>query len=484
MSSKTDKPIVRSAAWRISFWATLAFAFGTMLVFLFLHYFVADDIQGRSDAWLSGEVQVLADVAERTPKGALHGQVVEEIAELAGKEVPRKLSPESNPEDSVFFLQTTDAGAMMLWVGGISGEETSKAIRAKSFAPVHPFDLAVSGIAVPYRVVWTRIDDGSRIYLGLSEQEQLRVLRILRIRFFFLWMLIVLLGFTVVFVSTRRMLNDVREITEAASRIGHSELNTRVPATERNDEVAQLAFTLNHMLDRIESSMHQLHTITNSLAHDLRSPLTAIRGKLEVWLSAANHSRQNEPIVSAIEELDRLSEFLNQSLDIAEARADALLLTRSEIDLDESLRAMIGLYEPSMIEKGLQIKLRSPGPVKVDADAGLIHRMISNLFDNELKHLPATSTVTIQLQATNGNALLTLEDDGPGFAPEVSSQMFERRVKGRQSKGHGLGLAFVDAVIRAHGGTVTAANRQGGGARISVTLPLASHQYATAANAR
>jgi len=484
MSSKTVKPIVRSAAWRISFWATLAFAFGTMFVFLFLHHFVADDIQRRSDAWLSGEVQVLADVTERTPKGALHSQVVVEIAELAGKEVPRKLSPESNPEDSVFFLQTTEAGSMMLWVGGFSGEDTLKSIRAGSFAPDRPFDLRVSGIAIPFRVVWTRTDDGSRIYLGLSEQEQLRVLRILRIRFLFLWMLIVLFGFAVVFVSTRRMLNHVREITEAASRIGHSELNTRVPTTERNDEVAQLAFTLNHMLDRIENSMHQLHTITNSLAHDLRSPLTAIRGKLEVSLASANHSRQNEPIVSAIEELDRLTEFLNQSLDIAEARADALLLNRSEIDLDESLRAMIDLYEPSMVEKGLQIRLRSSGPVKIEADAGLIHRMISNLFDNELKHLPAASTVMIQLQAADGNALLTLEDDGPGFAPEVSSQMFERRVKGRESKGHGLGLAFVDAVIRAHGGTVTAANRANGGARLSVTLPLASNRNSTASKTR
>ena len=129
------------------------------------------------------------------------------------------------------------------------------------------------------------------------------------------------------FYTTRRMLSHVREITEAASRIGHSELNARVPTSERNDEVGQLARTLNRMLDRIENSMHQLHTITDSLAHDLRSPLTAIRGKLEMSLSAATDAEQAEPIVSAIDELDRLTEFLNASLDVAEARADALRLT-------------------------------------------------------------------------------------------------------------------------------------------------------------
>jgi HAMP domain-containing protein len=103
-----------------------------------------------------------------------------------------------------------------------------------------------------------------------------------------LWLLLVLLGFGIVFYTTHRMLSHVREITEAASRIGHSDLSARVPTTERRDEVGNLALTLNHMLDRIENSMHQLHTITDSLAHDLRSPLTAIRGKLEMSLSAGS----------------------------------------------------------------------------------------------------------------------------------------------------------------------------------------------------
>jgi signal transduction histidine kinase len=248
-----------------------------------------------------------------------------------------------------------------------------------------------------------------------------------------------------------------------------------VPTTLRNDEVAQLALTLNRMLDRIQSSMHQLHTITDSLAHDLRSPLTAIRGKLEMSLSASTDGDQAEPIVSAIEELDRLTEFLNQSLDVAEAKADALRLTRSEIDLDELLRVMTDLYEPSMADKGLQIKLWSSGSLKIEGDAALIHRMIANLFDNELKHLRTGCTITIQLRDVDDAACLTLEDDGPGFAPEVIPYLFERRVKGRDSNGHGLGLAFIDAVVRAHGGTAAARNRMNGGAEIAITLPLAGN---------
>lgn len=476
MSSKNGKPPMHSAAWRISLWATLAFAFGTMFVFVFLQNFVAADIQRRSDVWLSGEVETLGDVAQRTPKDALYGAVVGEVAELAEREVPNKSVTESNSDDAVFFLQSGSNGLLKLWVGAGNGDAHLKAIQATSIPENRPTDVRVPGFDIPFRVASVRMRDGSRLFLGLSERDEIRVLWNLRLRFLLLWLLIVLLGFGIVFLTTRRMLSHVREISEAASRIGHTDLDARVPTTKRNDEVSHLALTLNRMLDRIQSSMHQLHTITDSLAHDLRSPLTAIRGKLEMSLSSATDGEQAEPIVSAIEELDRLTDFLNKSLDVAEAKADALRLTRSTIDLSELLRVMIDLYEPSMSEKGLKVTIRCGGPVEIFADAALLHRMVANLLDNELKHLPPNCTITIGLRAEGDAAWLVFEDDGPGFDPEVLLHLFERRVKGRDSNGHGLGLAFVDAVARAHRGTVAASNRETGGARIAVALPLAAEQ--------
>jgi signal transduction histidine kinase len=471
MSSKTANPVMRSAAWRISLWATLAFAVGTMLVFVMLHRFVANDIQRRSDAWLTGEVAVLGDVAGRTPKDRLYGRVVREVAELASREVPNKLRSNSNENDSVFFLQAGEDGTLKLWVGAGDGMPNLAAIRERKFISDVPNDLNVKGFSHPFRVASVRLDDGSHIYLGLSERDELRVLKSLRLRFFCLWLLIVLFGSAIVFFVTRRMLGHVREITEAASRIGQSDLSSRVPTSKRQDEVGHLALTLNRMLDRIETSMHQLHTITGSLAHDLRSPLTAIRGKLEIVLSGDLKVEQSEPIVSAIDELDRLTEFLNTSLDVAEAKADALRLSLTEVDLDELIRVMIDLYEPCMSEKGLRMNLLSSGTVTVLADAALLHRVIANLLDNELNHLPASCTVSIKLGISEDAATLIVEDDGPGFSSEIGLHMFEQRVKGRDSKGHGLGLAFVEAVVRAHGGSVTASNRPEGGALLAISWP-------------
>jgi signal transduction histidine kinase len=471
MSSKTGKLPMRSAAWRISFLATIAFACGTLVIFVFLHQFVSTDIKRRTDAWLSGEVEVLGDVAVRTPRNALYGRVVREVAELAAREVPNKSTSQGNANDAVFFLETSAQQQSQLWVGAGDGQSNFEAIRRTKFRPDTPTDVQVSGFPVPFRVACLQLGDGDHIYLGLSERDELRVLRKLQLRFFFLWLLVVFLGFGIVFLVTKRMLSHVRKITEAASRIGHSDLSERVPATQRNDEVSQLAHTLNGMLDRIESSMHQLHTITDALAHDLRSPLTAIRGKLEMSLSRTENEEQTEPIVSAIEELDQLTDFLNKSLDVAEARADALRLTRTEIDLSQLMEAMVDLYEPSMADRGIRIRVSGESAAMVTGDEGLLHRMIANLLDNELKHLAPGSKVSITLQCSDEMAILTLEDNGKGFEPEVLEHLFVGRVKGRTSTGHGLGLAFVDAVVQAHGGTVKVTNREVCGARITVSLP-------------
>lgn len=472
MSSKTANPVMRSAAWRISFWPTLAFALGTLAVFVFLHRFMARDIQRRTDAWLAGEVDVLSDVAEHTPKNALHDRLVSEVAELASREVPNRATGSSPTGDDVFFLQTDNYGTPQLWVGASSKETVSAALRKHPIPQDQTADIALPDNPIPFRVAVQEAEDGSRIYLGLSERDELRVLDRLRGRFMAMWLTLAFLGFTIVFYTTRRMLRHVQRITEAASQIGHADLGARVPTTRHNDEVGLLAETLNRMLDRIENSMHQLHTITDSLAHDLRSPLTAIRGKLEMSLTAPPDEHA-ETLEAAIDELDRLTDFLNTSLDVAEGKADALRLSRRPLDLDELVRAMIDLYEPSMAEKGLQIRIDSEGPLWIEADAALIHRMIANLFDNEMRHLPAQCAVTVALSAADETATLRLEDDGPGFSEEVRPFLFEQRVKGKNSSGHGLGLAFVDAVVRAHGGHVIAENRDRGGARITLTLPIA-----------
>jgi signal transduction histidine kinase len=172
---------------------------------------------------------------------------------------------------------------------------------------------------------------------------------------------------------------------------------------------------------------------------------------------------------------------LNQSLDVAEAQAHALRLEPARIDLGQLLVGMIELYQPCMNEKGLRLDFSSSGPVEVMADAALLHRMVANLLDNEMKHLPPSRTVTIGLRAVDEFAQLVVEDDGPGFSAKIEPDLFKPGVKGSESRGYGLGLAFVQAVAGAHGGSIQAENRENGGARLTIQLPLAARSLSVEA---
>ncbi len=470
MFSTTTKTGV-TAAWRISLGSTIVFALGTTIAFLLLHHYVAQEIQRRSDAWLTGEVSVLTDVAEKTPRGALYDRIVDEIAELATKEVPVGRGPVGDPTRAVFFLETDADNTLKLWVGPGDGDIFLRAIQHSHFTPEAPVNLPIAQFPVPYRVVQYLADDGSRIYLGMSERNDRQVLGRLRTWFLVIFIAIVLLGFAITFVSSRRLLRRVQGITETAAAIDEDNLQSRVPANSGNDEVAQLAATMNRMLDRIARAVSQLHTMSDSLAHDLRSPLTAVRGKLETALMADNQEQSEENVASAIEELDRLSNLLTTSLDVAEAKAGALRMHRTRFSLNALIQSMTELYEPSLMEHRITLHIEEDSEIFLDADAGLFHRMLANLLDNAIRHLPPDTTIWIALQQDQDHVRLRIRDNGPGYPPEVQSRLFEKHAKGAASQGHGLGLAFVHAVVTAHGGEVVGCNRETGGTQLTLQLP-------------
>jgi signal transduction histidine kinase len=477
MSSESHRRIARSAAWGISCWGTVAFAIGTLIIFAFLHRFIAEDIQRRNDAWLWGEVSLLGDIAERTPKDTLYSHVVGEIADVVRKEIPYDQNSPGDSNDEVFFLQEGEDSSLELWVGAFSGESVLASIRRSTILPDQAVDLQFNFSQIPFRVVQSRLEDGSHIYLGLSKKQQFKVLKNLRTYFVVLWIVIVFFGFGLMFSISRGLLKHVQRITDAASRIGRSDLKTRVPVRPREDEVGHLAITLNRMLERIENSMHQLHTMTDSLAHDIRSPITAIRGKLEGSLDSNSYEGLLEAVISSIEMLDHLSQFLTESLDISEASADALRLNQVEVDLRQLFSTIIDYYAPSFAEKNLSLHFGGSGSTMVNADPGLMHRMMANLLENELAHLPSGKSIRITFSGTEELFSLLVEDDGPGFPPDLLPHVFDRHAKGKSSKGHGLGLAFVDAVIRAQGGTISAFNGPNGGARLALELPACA-EYA------
>ena len=309
------------------------------------------------------------------------------------------------------------------------------------------------------------------MYLGLSDRGATYILRALTLRFVVLWSSTVLMGFLISYISARRTLLRVQRITDTVARIGSEELGERLPEPVNSDEISRLAETFNRMLDRIQSSVNELRSVTDAIAHDLKSPVTSIRGALGSVLSSEPNEKWRDSVGEAIEGLDRLLTALDSTLDVAEAQAGALHLDRSMADVSAVVRQLADLYKPAMDERHHELIVNLEEQVVVDADWSLLNRVLSNLIENEIAHLPEGSRITVQLRSHEGSAILVVEDNGPGFPPEVSSRAFKRFVKGKHSHGHGLGLAFVDAVVRAHGGIAKISNSPAGGALVSVSLP-------------
>jgi signal transduction histidine kinase len=292
------------------------------------------------------------------------------------------------------------------------------------------------------------------------------------------WSGMFLLGFVISYWSARRTLLRVERITEAVARIGTAELEERLPEPVNSDEISRLAKTFNHMLDRLQSSVNQLRTVTGAVAHDLKSPVTLIRGTLESALCDQENEKWRESVGEAIEGLDRLLQLLNTALDLAEAEAGALRMDRGPVDFSDVVRQLVDIYHPAMTERRHEVTTDLERHVVVDADLPLLNRVVSNLLENELIHLPAGCRLSIRLHSHQGSAELVIEDNGPGFPPDIGSRVFKRFVKGEHSPGHGLGLAFVDAVVRVHGGEARISDRAGGGAVITLSLPVSVLQMA------
>jgi signal transduction histidine kinase len=281
-----------------------------------------------------------------------------------------------------------------------------------------------------------------------------------------------LFGFGVSFLSTRQVLLRVERVTETAARVGRAESGQRVPTVSGRDEISRLGGTFNEMLDRIDRSVEQLRSVTDAVTHDLRSPVTAIRGDLELALTSEDPAALHEAAAAAIEGLDRLLETVETTLDVAEAEAGALRLQRRPIDLQEVAREMVDFYVPAAEEHGITLEAAGTEAVEARVDANLLRRALRNLLDNALQHLPAGTHVVVRCQRVGDQATLAVEDDGPGIPAAIRPRAFDRFVKGQGSRGFGLGLSLVRATARGHGGEARIEDRDGEGTVISLTFPL------------
>ena len=481
MFSRISSSFYRTAAWRLALRSTIVFAGSSALVFFMMYSLVARAVRERSDSWLIGESETLRQVALTTPKDALYARIVGEVAELATQEFAFD-SHDDDASNTVFFYENGEGPEPPLWVGPSGKEAIITSLRRLSLSGRSAVSMTVPGWRMPFRVVAADVGPGmGRIYLGLQDHAARIMLARLLLWFFLGWISMVVFGFLIAVLGMRRTLKRVDAITSAAACIGTGDLSSRVASADKpNDEIARLAHTFNTMLDRISASVNQLQTVTDAVAHDMKSPITSVRGSLEAALSTDDPNLSRELVAGVVESLDRLSEIVTASLDVAEAEAGALRLRREPSDLADLIHRVTELYAPAFNERRQTLNTLAAKPVQAMVDQRFIVRLLSNLLENELRYAGDAAQIMVILTESEGKAHIRIRDNGPGFPPELLAHVFQRFAKGAKSEGHGLGLAFVRAVALAHGGRAWVRNLDApGGTEIVIEIPTFAANPAT-----
>ena len=276
-----------------------------------------------------------------------------------------------------------------------------------------------------------------------------------------------------------RALSPVGNITVAAQDITLRDLRRRLPVPDTRDEIADLSVVLNQMIARLQESFENVSRFTADASHELRTPLTIIRGELEGIISRA---RVNDDIRSALgsllEEVERLVTIVQRLFALSRLDAGEAQSERLKVNLAKLVETTVDQMSLLTEEKRISLRCLTNEAVEVDGDPTRLKQVIVNLLDNAIKYTPEGGEIELAVWSGNGTAFIEIKDTGPGIPEAAVPHVFERfyradEVHSRDIEGAGLGLAIVQSIASAHGGSVSVTNAPDRGCRVTVTLPRA-----------
>ncbi len=269
-------------------------------------------------------------------------------------------------------------------------------------------------------------------------------------------------------------LKPVEAMRSRAAEISTAEPDQRLPVPPTHDEVARLGTTLNEMLERLGEALAHERAFVADASHELRTPLAILRTELELALAEGRSPEElRAALASAAEETDRLTQLSEDLLTIAQTERGKLPLQLARLDLAEALDGVERRFARRAEERGRRIEVVAPSSLVLAADRLRLDQAIGSMVDNALRY--GAGTIDLVAGGENGSVEIHVRDRGDGFPSDFLARAFERFSRASSSArdgGSGLGLAIVQTVARAHGGEAHAANREGGGADVWLSLPV------------
>jgi len=472
MSSKKGIKVRHTLAFRLTLWYAAIFSLSACIAFVFFYFLMTSMFRDQTDRDLYRQAGIFSTIM------ATDG--LEAVKRFAA------LESQASGEKKIFFRLFYPTGIsfsssnMSYWQDiGVTRANVELALRGNT----QTYEtLTVPDRADQVRILYSNIGAGVILQLGQSLDNVANFVEAFRKIAIATLMLLVLLSASFGWFLARRAVSGVQAVTRTAQSISAGSLEERVPVNSRGDEIDQLASTFNAMLDRIQQLVEGIREISDNVAHDLKSPLTRIRGTAEIALTTGKNKAEFEQMAASnIEECDRLLDMINTMLMISKTEAGVSELTQAEVDLTQIAKEACDLFQPMAADKGVDLSCEEMDAAFLQGDKSLLQRMVANLVDNAIKYTPAGGGVHVSVQAGEGaEVVLTVTDTGAGMSATELPYIFERFYRcdpSRSTTGAGLGLSLAKAIVQAHRGRIQVESEAGKGSTFQVLLPTQTESF-------
>jgi len=436
---------LRSSTFRL---ALLCIAIFGLILFAFLIYILDMSTNfgiAQSDAVLNGDLQILRETYEELGQEGLTGR-------------NSRNANDPRAGQGLFLLADANyrpvAGSLAEWPPSLIREPQGTG----------EFKLVSDGAETRiFRTKWTALAGGVHLLAATEITDLRQFQRHMAYAFLFAALFIVIVSAASGVIVTRRTVGRIESINAASRAIMESNLQKRIPVHGVSDEWDQLAANLNSMLDRIEFLMGEVKQVGDSIAHDLRTPLTRMRARLERASLRPRYAVDDQALLaSTIVDLDDVLRMFRALTRISQIEASTQLRT---LDLSLVAREVAELFDAAAEERGSRLEIDGNEAIEILGDRDLLFDAISNLVDNAIKHGRVRGLVRISADADESGAVLAISDDGPGVPADECDLIFRRFYRSEKSRctpGNGLGLSIVAAVARVHGATVKLSSNEPG----------------------
>jgi signal transduction histidine kinase len=464
MFSRTRGNPFGSITVRLTLWYGCLFGGLSLAVFLFTYVSLVSSLDRRAKdelletgrefeaLWVSEGVEALQSEFEREAASRGVGNAFFRLSSAAGD----------------VFASSDLSGWKERWAPRLDGGGDGPAFRTTEL-PGHR--ASVSAMAM-------RLTDGNVLLVAITLGDDAALKERYRESFTSALAIMLTSGGLIGWLLARWSMSGVERVTQTAVRIGRGDLSLRVPVAGEGREIENLAHAFNDMLERLETLVGELEEVTDSVAHDLRGPITRMRGLAESCVLGEGDLDAYRRMASVVvEESDRLVGMVDTMLEIARANSGVLRIAASEIDVRDLVTEAVELFSPLAEEGGIRLETGLPSqPVAILGDRQRLQRVVASLLDNAIKYTPAAGRVTVVAASDGPQARIEVRDTGCGISREDLPRIFDRFYRGeksRSSPGNGLGLSLAAAIVRLHGGDLEVHSSPGRGSTFIARLPRA-----------